>query len=193
MRRLPNAVKACLPAASVQILESGDLIFFDTEGTREHSHSSTTLWAFYSATRREWMSISRSGGLHRGKKTKVEGKVALGIISNFVGAGTIVYFASHNRIDYNRLLDWYRQEGMFASAPSRWLNAGAELLFKVFGRKGEPMLSPNAEQATIYRYFWNLLQADALAVAFDNDVEKKAVLFPSNDCGKHIVRVYCMG
>ncbi|KAJ3411298.1 hypothetical protein HDV05_002402 [Chytridiales sp. JEL 0842] len=156
----------------------GDLVYFDTESkSRSHTHADTTLWAFFRVTQ-GFLSVSRSTtGKYwvwlEGKKSLLASPDALGAISRFVGTARVVYFASSNSIDMNRLEDWYKLEQRVV--PFRWLNAGFDVLFKVFGRKGQPILSPNCELQTVYANLWQL--GGRGDIYYTNHTHK-AALFP---------------
>ncbi|KAJ3090878.1 hypothetical protein HK100_007330 [Physocladia obscura] len=116
---------------------TGELVIFDTEGVaKSHKHADTTIWAFYSNKKRLWLSITRSGEffsvVETGKaKVKLDGSNVLDLIDDFVGDGALVYWASANAIDYNRLSDFYTQ--FRCPRPAKWINAGYDLARLVFG------------------------------------------------------------
>ncbi|KAI8618284.1 hypothetical protein BC830DRAFT_961945 [Chytriomyces sp. MP71] len=139
------------------------------------------MWAFYSDKKRLWLSITRSGELFAvveiGKvKVKLDGSNVLDLNDEFVGDGALVYWASANAIDYYRLSDFHTQ--FRRPCPAKWINAGYDLARLVFGKKGEPVLSPSYEQETVCRYLWSLEQADSQHVNYDSNVKEKSRLFP---------------
>ncbi|KAJ3416781.1 hypothetical protein HDV05_000155 [Chytridiales sp. JEL 0842] len=173
-----NGIKAMIRGRLTGVDLRGDLVYFDTESkSRSHTHPDTTLWAFFRVTQ-GFLSVSRSSTDKywvwlEGKKSLLASPDALEAISRFVGTARVVYFASSNAIDLNRLEDWYKLEQKVV--PFRWLNAGFDVLFKVFGRKDQPILSPNCELQTVYANLWQL---GGRGDIYYTDHTQKAALFP---------------
>ncbi|TPX52054.1 hypothetical protein CcCBS67573_g09956 [Chytriomyces confervae] len=100
-------------------------------------------------------------------------------IDLFVGVSWIVYWASANAIDFNRLVDFYSQHQQ--SHPVKWFNAGYNLTCHVFSYKeGQcAVLAPtNYEQDTIYRHLWLIDQSIKERVKYVSDLEMKLRRFP---------------
>ncbi|KAJ3404767.1 DNA-directed RNA polymerase II core subunit rpb9 [Chytriomyces hyalinus] len=184
---------------------SMDFIYCDVEPTRDgrkNTHADTAMWAFFSMQQLQWLSITRNSsipnsywlcvGQDKAAKKQASDRECLLAIEDFVGnskksalnqmfklitaARILVFFASYNAHDKNRILDWFTTHNH--PQQLQWFNAGADLLFPIFGIKHEPILSENKKLETIYSQFWKVDGQDPKSGVIDyesNTLLKEAV------------------
>ncbi|KAJ3259879.1 hypothetical protein HDU77_001599 [Chytriomyces hyalinus] len=192
----------------VKCLKSSmDFIYCDVEPTRDgrkNTQADTAMWAFFSVQKLRWLSITCNSsipnsywlyvGQDTADKKQASDRECLLAIEDFVGnskksalnqmfklttaAGILVFFASYNVYNKNRILDWFTTQNH--PQQLKWLNAGIDLLFPLFGFKGEPILSKNKKLETMYSHFWKVDGRDPESgvVAYKSNMLLKEAVSP---------------
>ncbi|KAJ3398818.1 Potassium voltage-gated channel sub H member 7 [Chytriomyces hyalinus] len=187
---------------------SMDFIYCDVEPTRDgrkNTHADTAMWAFFSIQQLRWLSITRHSsipssywlcvGQDAADKKVASDTECLLAIEEFVGngkksalnqmfnltsaAGILVFYASNNAYDKLRILDWFTTQNH--PQQLKWFNAGVDLLFPIFGFKGEPILSENKTLETMYSHFWKVDGRDAESgvVRYETNMVLKEAVSPN--------------
>jgi hypothetical protein len=164
------------------------IIYFDTEvdsRADNTAHENTCLFCFFDSYNRSWLFIRKildgyyikeneNDVIRCSKSDTVE------LIDKFIDDGTLCYF-SQNGCDQTRLEGLYRS--VRKPVPKRWLDAGRELVFKMFGPKNKPIYSPNMALSVVYEFFWDVKGRRGAHVAYctDQQLKKSFPLFRDID------------